>query len=196
MWVGITYHTSCITHKSGGLTWRSTSASEQVDIIIHIHEMVRRECKNPPNIMAGGTGSTQYADWYTASECVHLNFNIFHNLIICSSSLEPARLAFREARTRFEEQGTADGKKKRRLESLNVTSLEDLLGAVENARQHYGKQQSESKMRRCMEQVTERIHYYGNIMDVFVQHHPEYVSLAWGTMKLLVGVCLDKRCSY
>lgn len=46
-------------------------------------------------------------------------------------------------------------------------------------------------MRRCIEQVSERVHHYGNVLDVFVQHHPEYVSLAWGTMKLLVGVSLD-----
>jgi hypothetical protein len=44
-----------------------------------------------------------------------------------------------------------------------------------------------------MEQVSERVHYYGNIMDVLVQHHPEYVSLAWGTMKLLVGVCVKQK---
>ena len=25
-------------------------------------------------------------------------------------------------------------------------------------------------------------------MDVLVQHHPEYVSLAWGAMKLVFGV--------
>jgi len=25
-------------------------------------------------------------------------------------------------------------------------------------------------------------------MDVLVQHHPEYVSLAWGAMKFIFGV--------
>ncbi|KAH7125898.1 hypothetical protein EDB81DRAFT_201955 [Dactylonectria macrodidyma] len=31
--------------------------------------------------------------------------------------------------------------------------------------------------------------FYGQILDVIAQHHPEYVSLAWGTIKfLLVGV--------
>ena len=25
-------------------------------------------------------------------------------------------------------------------------------------------------------------------MDVLVQHHPEYVALAWGAMKLVFGV--------
>lgn len=110
-------------------------------------------------------------------------------LTIHSSGLfKPAEQAFKEARAIFEDQGTTDPKKKRRLESLNVTTLEDLLSAVDDTRKHYDKYQSGSKMRRCMEQVSERIHYYGNIMDVLAQHHPEYVSLAWGTMKILVGV--------
>ena len=28
----------------------------------------------------------------------------------------------------------------------------------------------------------------GKVMDVLVQHHPEYVALAWGAMKLIFGV--------
>ncbi|KAL8741988.1 MAG: hypothetical protein Q9190_005469 [Brigantiaea leucoxantha] len=33
--------------------------------------------------------------------------------------------------------------------------------------------------------LSEKLVHYGNIFDVMVQHHPEYVSLAWGTFKLL-----------
>lgn len=102
-------------------------------------------------------------------------------------------MAFSEARDIFEKKGTTDLRKKHRLESLGATSLEDILVVVENARLYYDKDQSGSKIRRYMEQVSERIHYYGNIMDVFVQHHPEYVSLAWGTMKLLFGVSPQSR---
>lgn len=102
-------------------------------------------------------------------------------------------MAFNEARGLFENKGTSDSRKKRRLETLSATSLEDILVVVENARLHYHKDQSGSKMRRYMEQISERIDYYGNIMDVFVQHHPEYVSLAWGTMKLLFGVGPQSR---
>jgi hypothetical protein len=38
------------------------------------------------------------------------------------------------------------------------------------------------------------ISHYGAIMDVLVQHHPEYVSLAWGAFKFLFlvrGTLLD-----
>lgn len=38
-------------------------------------------------------------------------------------------------------------------------------------------------------EISKRVSYYGKVMDVLVQQHPEYVSLAWGTMKLVFGVC-------
>ena len=66
--------------------------------------------------------------------------------------------------------------------------MKDLLNAVTDAQQHYNRNQTESILKSLIEQLAERIHYYGNIMDVLVQQHPEYVSLAWGAMKLLVGV--------
>ncbi|KAL8770710.1 MAG: hypothetical protein Q9194_005097 [Teloschistes cf. exilis] len=34
--------------------------------------------------------------------------------------------------------------------------------------------------------LSERLLYYGNIFDVLAQHHPEYVALAWGTLKFLL----------
>lgn len=66
--------------------------------------------------------------------------------------------------------------------------MEDLLRAVQNAQEEFHKTQTGSAFGRCMGQLAERIHYYGNIMDVLVQHHPEFTCLAWGAMKLLVGV--------
>lgn len=41
--------------------------------------------------------------------------------------------------------------------------------------------------------LSQRLLYYGNIMDVLVQHHPEYVSLVWGAMKFIFGVSAKKR---
>ena len=40
---------------------------------------------------------------------------------------------------------------------------------------------------------SKRICYYDNVMDVLVQHHPEYISLAWGAMKLVFGVGLHPK---
>lgn len=46
-----------------------------------------------------------------------------------------------------------------------------------------------SKARKWLGMLASRITYYGNVMDVLAQHHPEYVSLVWGTFKLLFIVC-------
>lgn len=105
-----------------------------------------------------------------------------------SSVFAPATSAFEEACGIFERQGTNDPKKRDRLQRIQATSLGDLLDAVNNAQNHYKNNQRDSKSRRCIEAVSQRIHYYGNIMDVLAQHHPSYVTLAWGAMKLLVGV--------
>lgn len=47
---------------------------------------------------------------------------------------------------------------------------------------------SKAKVRHWLTGLSEKLVYYGNIFDVLVQHHPEYVSLAWGTFKLLFTV--------
>ena len=45
-----------------------------------------------------------------------------------------------------------------------------------------------SRARNYINRISAGIMYYGNVMDMLVQHHPEYVSLGWGTMKLLFVV--------
>ena len=50
---------------------------------------------------------------------------------------------------------------------------------------------SKAKARLWLTGLSEKLVHYGNIFDVMVQHHPEYVSLAWGTFKLLFIVSTD-----
>ena len=44
------------------------------------------------------------------------------------------------------------------------------------------------KVGKWLSKLSTRVNFYGNIMDVLVQHHPEYVALAWGGMKCLFVV--------
>ncbi|KAL9046325.1 MAG: hypothetical protein Q9214_000813 [Letrouitia sp. 1 TL-2023] len=44
---------------------------------------------------------------------------------------------------------------------------------------------SAAKARHWLTGLSEKLLFYGNIFDVMAQHHPEYVSLAWGTFKFL-----------
>ncbi|KAJ5683880.1 uncharacterized protein N7477_000225 [Penicillium maclennaniae] len=106
---------------------------------------------------------------------------------------ENAEVAFENARMLFELQGTRDPRKKDRLQTLKTTTMDDLLNAVKDAQEGYHQRRTESALGRCMDRLAERIHYYGNIMDVLVQHHPEFTSLAWGAMKLLVGAIVEHK---
>lgn len=49
----------------------------------------------------------------------------------------------------------------------------------------YEARAESSKTRKWLQGFSETICHYSQVLDVFVQHHPEYVALVWGTMKLL-----------
>lgn len=56
----------------------------------------------------------------------------------------------------------------------------------------YHTQRKASKARKWLERLSLRIHFYSTILDVFAQHHPEYVALVWGSVKFLIIVCIDR----
>lgn len=67
-------------------------------------------------------------------------------------------------------------------------NLNDIQATLCEAKTKYTEKKSQSKARYWMDYLSSRIHNYGNILDVLVQHHPEYVSLAWGAFKFLLVV--------
>jgi hypothetical protein len=104
------------------------------------------------------------------------------------SSLDRTKEAFDEAVVLF---GTAlpkDNRKSQWLSNSEANSLEDVLDCIRDAQAEYESRRGRSKLRECLSSLAERVHHYGNIMDVLVQHHPEYVALAWGAMKVLFVV--------
>ena len=80
---------------------------------------------------------------------------------------------------------TNDAAKRQWIGSRNT--LADVEAAVVAAKDRY-EAKSQSRARKALGRFSSGIMYYGNIMDVLAQHHPEYVSLAWGTMKMLFVV--------
>ncbi|KAF4888075.1 hypothetical protein CGCF415_v013020 [Colletotrichum fructicola] len=77
-----------------------------------------------------------------------------------------------------------------RGEKILVTeshSMEDIQALVAGTLESYEAAKASSKTRGWLQKTSEIICHYGTILDVFVQHHPEYVSLAWGAMKLIFG---------
>ena len=69
-----------------------------------------------------------------------------------------------------------------------ATCIEEVQKAIADAKLKYDTAHNNSKARTWLSKLSSRVRHYGNIMDVLVQHHPEYVSLAWGAMKLLFVV--------
>jgi len=63
--------------------------------------------------------------------------------------------------------------------------MQDLEVIVATAKSNYDSSRSDQKCSKWLAKISDRICFYGKIMDVLSQHHPEYVSLAWGAMKLM-----------
>ncbi|KAL0259214.1 hypothetical protein SLS55_006719 [Diplodia seriata] len=67
----------------------------------------------------------------------------------------------------------------------SMYNIEDVLETVTEAQSKYAQKTEGSRVRKWLGGLSTRIMYYGQIIDVMAQHHPEYVSLAWGTLKFL-----------
>ena len=96
--------------------------------------------------------------------------------------------AFEEGLKIFMHDLTADAKKKQLLSTLKPAKLEDVLDDVLKAQKLYASKHEHSKVRKCVLAFSKRVQFYGTVMDVMVQHHPEYAALAWGAMKVVFGV--------
>ena len=105
-----------------------------------------------------------------------------------SHAFAPAEAAFAEGLNTFKQQLTKDPRKRERVEQLQAASLQDVLDAVVAAKTRYESRRTDNKAKDCLIAFSRRVRYYGEIMDVMVEHHPEYVSLVWGAMKLFFGV--------
>ncbi|KAI0534776.1 hypothetical protein GGR58DRAFT_43136 [Xylaria digitata] len=105
---------------------------------------------------------------------------------------QPAELAFKDALEIFKQNLTNDPAKKTVASDLFTRStLGDVLNIVLAAKRRYESASGGSKLRDGLVAFSQRLLYYGNIMDALVQHHPEYVSLAWGAMKFIFGAIVE-----
>ena len=97
-----------------------------------------------------------------------------------------AKDAFEDAIARFKLDLTNDPKKQDLAGS--ATCLKDVQAVVDDAKVKYDKRHKNEKVRKWLGKISAGVRHYGNVMDVLVQHHPEYVSLAWGAMKFFFVV--------
>lgn len=82
------------------------------------------------------------------------------------------------------------------MDGLKATRLQDVIDDVTKAKAHYDRKKGDSKLYKRIISFSKRVAYYGKVLDVMVQHHPEYVSLAWGSLKLIFGVSTPLDFSY
>lgn len=116
----------------------------------------------------------------------------------CLLDLNPCRSrsiiaqAFNEAKE-FCDKELKNDQKKIPLWLQGKSSAKDVLDSVMEAKRKYEPAQKVdggwmSKANNIWSVASTRIVYYSNILDVLVQHHPEYVSLAWGALKFVFVV--------
>ena len=73
-----------------------------------------------------------------------------------------------------------------------ATTLKDLEHVVNTVRSDYESSRNH-RLRRWLERFSSRLMHYAKVFDVLAQHHPEYVSLAWGAMKVLFIVSYSPK---
>ncbi|KAK0120267.1 hypothetical protein ONS95_011673 [Cadophora gregata] len=120
---------------------------------------------------------TMYSDWYSGT-------NI-------ASKLSTAIIseAYEEARNIFQTELSTSEKEK--VWANEKSSIDAVRDEVSRASERYHSSRSPTKAREWLLKFSERVAHYGAIMDVLVQHHPEYTSLAWGTMKFLFTAVIN-----
>lgn len=103
-----------------------------------------------------------------------------------SSTRNVAEEAFRDAKAKFSNELSKDARKVNTVNSSQ--SIDDVRRSVTTAMEKYSMAHKDSKVKQWLVKLSERIQIYGGVLDVFAQHHPEYVALAWGSIKFLLTV--------
>ncbi|KAH7026712.1 uncharacterized protein B0I36DRAFT_331181 [Microdochium trichocladiopsis] len=100
-----------------------------------------------------------------------------------------ARDAFQAALAIFTQEMTNDTLKRDFIN--NSAGLEDVQRLVRQAQSDYENKPKNRKVQKWLHKIGLRIQFYGNVLDIFIQHNPEYVALAWGAFRLLFTVVLN-----
>ncbi|KAF5013003.1 hypothetical protein FDECE_950 [Fusarium decemcellulare] len=94
-----------------------------------------------------------------------------------------AKDAFISVKKHFRESNSLRAEERALLEGSS--SIEDVHKVVASSLAKYETRVESSKPRKWLQRCSEMICHYSTVLDVFAQHHPEYVSLVWGSVKVL-----------
>lgn len=95
-----------------------------------------------------------------------------------------AQQAFLEAVKRFSDELTEDGRKTQLV--AGAASLQEVQALLAESLAKYRDSRRFPKVRKWLEKSVVRVNHFSNVINVFVQHNPEYVALAWGVMRLVL----------
>ncbi|KAH0044110.1 hypothetical protein KCU78_g480, partial [Aureobasidium melanogenum] len=103
-----------------------------------------------------------------------------------SSPADVAQAAYDEALRNFKQELGNNGN----LDWLNgQTTMEGVRSVVQARAKAISADSRWFKVSAKLNEISSRIVYYGGVLDALSQHHPEYVSLAWGAIKfVLMGI--------
>ncbi|EHK17197.1 uncharacterized protein TRIVIDRAFT_227041 [Trichoderma virens Gv29-8] len=113
-----------------------------------------------------------FSAWYTSSEETECVID--------------AQDVFKEALAEFSSEVSKDKKKQQWIVDSRYGNLESVLASVEEARTCYEEQKGNSKLRKALVQLSEKLYSYSSILDVLLPQQPEYSTLAYGAMKFLL----------
>jgi hypothetical protein len=136
-----------------------------------------------------GTNVLEHIEWYGQGGVARYDYlklakprRTFNG----NSTIDPAHKAFLAAKKLLYEDLTQEERKQ--ILMNDKCSMKDVEAAVIATQEKYEQRNKKPKLQQWLGRCASRIVHYANIMDVLVQHHPEYVSLAWGAMKFLFVV--------
>ena len=104
------------------------------------------------------------------------------------SCFEPAREAFDRAKEIFSNSLKSD--QQQQIFGHDSNNIEEFQAIVNQAKEGYERRRQKGKARQWLSSFSSRLLYYGAVLDTLAQHHPEYVSLAWGAVKFVFIVCM------
>ena len=114
---------------------------------------------------------------------------MFLNRIKLSCScFEPAHEAFDKAKKIFLDSLRSD--QQQQIFGHDSNNIEEFQAIVYQAKEAYERRRQKGKARQWLSSFSSRLLYYGAVLDTLAQHHPEYVSLAWGAVKFVFIVCM------
>ena len=103
-----------------------------------------------------------------------------------NSTTDMAHQAFVAAAKRFSSTLDKTGEASELIR--NAASMRDIQALIGKSKNKYENEKRFPKARKWLGRAASTIHHYSSVIDVFAQISPEYVSLVWGSMKLILTV--------